>query len=674
MLFADIPPFPPPTVEMASQASSVSHLALNQPLESLNEEQTITQVRVAVRGGDTQEWKIAQNNQAGDVLEITADKQSFNPETQVITAEGNVTAEFAQGTLIADELRINVENRFAVGTGNIGFQRGEQVLNGDRFEYNFAQDTGVITNGRGEIFQPTLRRDFGVGLANDASAVTLPQREIRERGVRDVEQDEGYQFSIGGGAQVSEFALPDTGGTVNRLRFEADELKIDGADFEATNMRLTNDPFSPPELELRANQANLQQISPTRDELTVSNLRLVFDDGFSLPIPRNRIVFDDEDRDRFLNIVSFGFDSDDRGGLFIERDISIFENRNWELTFTPQYFLQRALLDEGVADASTIGGRVNLEGQFSPRTRLSADGSITGLDGNILEDNFRGSLLLRQAVGREEGEHTLNIEASFRDRVFSGSLGFQDVQRSFGAVITSPTFDLGDSGVSLSYQGGVQRINAETDAEELLERDRDNDRVSLTRYQAATSLSWGTPLWEGETLPATAEEGLRYTPRPVRPNLQFTTGLTGVTSLYSSGDQQNYLNASVGVEGQLGNFSEQTFDYTDFNATYTQSIGVGESPFLFDRLVDRQRLSFGVLQQIYGPVLAGFQTSLNLDDGNVISNDLIVEYSRRTYNLRLRYNPTLEIASVSFQINGFNWGGRSDPFDEVNSVQDGVRR
>ncbi|MFP4253915.1 MAG: DUF3769 domain-containing protein [Halothece sp.] len=674
MLFADIPPSPPPMIEMASQPSSVSHLALNQPLETLNDGQTITQIKVAVRGGESQKWEIAQTNQAEEVLEITSDQQSYNSETQVITAKGNVTAEFAQGTLVADELRINVENRLAVGTGNIRFQRGEQVLRGDRFEYNFQQDTGVISNGGGEIFQPTLQRDFGRGLANDSSAVTLPQRDLGEQGIRDVEEEEGYQFAIGGGTDVSEFSLPETGGTVNRLRFEADEVETNGPEFNATNIRITNDPFSPPELELRADNAQLRQISPTRQEMNLSNLRLVFDDGFSLPIPRDRVIFDEEDENRFLNLISFGFDSDDRGGLFVERNIQLIDRRDWDLTLTPQYFLQEALFDAGVSDSSVIGGKVDVQGRFSPRTELSAEGSLTGLDEDVLEDNFRGNVRLQQAVGREQGQHSLNLEASFRDRLFNGSLGFQTVQSSIGAVITSPTFDLGDSGIRLSYQGGVQRINANTDVEELLEADRENDRVSLTRYQAATSLSWGTPLWRGETLPATAEEGLRYTPRPVRPNLRLTTGLTGVASFYSNGDEQNSLNASVGIRGQLGHLSEKMFDFTDFNVDYTEVIGEGESPFRFDRLVDRKRLSFGVIQQIYGPILAGFQTSLDVDDGEVISSDLILEYSRRTYNIRLRYNPTLEIGSLTIQINGFNWQGGANTFDEVDSVQDGVRR
>ena len=62
----------------------------------------------------------------------------------------------------------------------------------------------------------------------------------------------------------------------------------------------------------------------------------------------------------------------------------------------------------------------------------------------------------------------------------------------------------------------------------------------------------------------------------------------------------------------------------------------------------------------------GVQTSFNLDDGDDISTDYILEYSRRTHGITLRYNPVLEIGSFSFQINDFAWRGNPEPFEENN--------
>lgn len=674
MLFADIPPLPKPAMETETMIppARLSQVALIHPLNQISEGQRIGYIRIQIRGGNTQQWKIAQTAtpESQDVLEITADRQTYDPQQQVITAQGNVTAKFAQGVLVANELKINIETRLAVGTGNVSFQRGEQVLNGDRFEYNFLQDEGVISNGSGEVYQPTLSRDTSFGLLNNNPSEMLPQSPAQDQPLQDVTQESQYQLSIGGGRNIENFSFPETGGGINRLRFSAEEIKFDGGNWTATNVRITNDPFSPPESEIRAETAQFRQIAPLQDEIVTSKQRLVFDDGLTIPIPRNRIVLDQ--RERSPSLVEFGFDSDDRGGLYIERDFNVLDTPIWNFSFTPQYFVQQALLDDSVSDPGVFGIETQLNGNFSPRTRLEATGEITGFEENILEDNLRGSIRLQQALGQAEGRHNVNLEASFRDRLFNGSLGFQTVQSSIGIVITSPRFSVGETGITFNYQGGIQEVNARTDVQELLDPNRENDRVTLTRYQAATAFRWGTSLWEGDSLSPTEEEGLRYRPTPVRPNLSFTTGVTGVTSHYSNGNDQNSISLSVGLRGQLGHLAKKTFDYTSFNATYTEVIGEGESPFKFDRIADRRRLSLGVMQQIYGPFLAGVQTSFNLNDGDVISSNLILEYSRRTYNLRIRYNPTQEIGSLSIRINGFNWNGSPEAFEDVQSVQDAV--
>ena len=78
-----------------------------------------------------------------------------------------------------------------------------------------------------------------------------------------------------------------------------------------------NDPFSPPELELRADTAEFKQIAPLVSELRTTKSRVVVDQSFSLPLIRNRLVFDN--RPRRPSIIQFGFDGDERGGLFVEK-------------------------------------------------------------------------------------------------------------------------------------------------------------------------------------------------------------------------------------------------------------------------------------------------------------------------------------------------------------------
>ena len=109
---------------------------------------------------------------------------------------------------------------------------------------------------------------------------------------------------------------------------------------------------------------------------------------------------------------------------------------------------------------------------------------------------------------------------------------------------------------------------------------------------------------------------------------------------------------------------------------YRQGLTRNESPFYFDRYVDQQVLSFGLTQQICGPLRGGLQTFYNVETSKEISTDYFLEYSRRTYNIMLRYNPVLEIGSINLRISDFNWEGNPIPFQGtgIKPVVDGVTR
>ncbi|MBC6479218.1 MAG: DUF3769 domain-containing protein [Hormoscilla sp. GM7CHS1pb] len=96
------------------------------------------------------------------------------------------------------------------------------------------------------------------------------------------------------------------------MRFEAEQIDFTPAGWKATNIRFTNDPFSPPELEVRANRATLTRLSALQDEVRTSKARLVFDQRLSVSLLRDRLLIDR--RDREPAIVSFGFDDRDREG------------------------------------------------------------------------------------------------------------------------------------------------------------------------------------------------------------------------------------------------------------------------------------------------------------------------------------------------------------------------
>jgi hypothetical protein len=610
-----------------------------------------------------------------DVVELTADRQEYDEKQQIITAEGHVVMRFRQSVLDADRLQINLQTRTAVAEGNVALRRGEQTLRGQRFEYNFFQETGTVRQASGELYTATSGQDFSPNLPLDVTALASQERPLSDRILASQPQE---NITNPGGVTVGVGSQPNqrNGGfqetrTVRRLRYQADRVDFTPQGGVATNIRFTNDPFSPPELEMRADKARWTRLSPEVDEIVATRPRAVFDQGLSLPILKHRMVIDRRERDPA--VVSFGYDLPERGGLYAERSFYPISQPQFSLKLTPQFYIQRALEGGGDNLESLFGIKGRLNATLGPRTTLQGSAALTSFDLSKIDTDWRASMLLRQQVGT----YSLTGEYSYRDRLFNGSLGYQTVQSSIGAVLTSPRIALGSSGINLNYQLGAQYINADTDRLDLLKPVRENNRVDLSRFQASAGLSRGIQLWKGSPLPVSASEGLKYTPVPVVPYLQLVLGLVGVTSAYSSGDSQSALTGSVRLEGQFGHFSRPWLDYTAFNLVYSQVLQDGASPFLFDRVVDTKVLGAGISQQIYGPFRVGFQTAINLDTGKDINTDYIVEYSRRTYGIVLRYNPVKEIGSLTLRISDFNWTGGARPFygdGEVRSVEGGVRR
>ncbi len=610
------------------------------------------------------------------VIELNADRQEFSLPRQVVTAEGNAVLRYQQAVMNADRLQVNIPNRFINATGHVVLRRGSQVLRGDRFQYFLVQNQGTVANASGEIFLPTTTGDFLVDSNPVEGLLRLPSAEVADRQPLDrVTNAGGYSFVIGGGFNVGSLPAPRAGGEINRLRFQAESLRFDSTGWTGENVRLTNDPFSPPELELRADRARVNQTQPFVTEITAERARLVLDQSTEIPLLLDRLVLDR--RNRGPSILDLGFDSGDRGGLYVQRTFSVIDQPGFSFSLTPQYFIQKATIGGGgLLNPASFGLIGNLDAVLSPTTLATGRLVLTSLNLNEVETRLRASLRVRQTIGTTL-PHFLNLEYTYRDRLFNGSLGFQTVHSSIGAVIVSPAIPLGDTGIVLTYQGGIQYINSETNRLRLLAPIRANNRVNLTRYQASAALTRSFLLWQGERLPATPDQGLRYSPNPVRPFLQINTSLSGVYSGYSSGDSQESLTGRIELAGQIGNFSRPYLDYTAFNIGYSQTINQGRSPFLFDRLVDRRVLSAGIVQQIYGPVRVGFQTVINLDNGRQISTDYLIEYRRRTYSVTLRYNPVLQVGSINLRISDFNWNGNPSPFDDnsgIRPVVQGVTR
>ncbi len=599
------------------------------------------------------------------VIELFADRLDYDTVRQIFTGVGNVEMRYQGGVLTADRVQGNLVNRVAVAEGRAAFRRGQQDLRGQRIVYNFVQDSGNIRNGSGEIFLPATGTDLAFNLPNTGVVPpVVADRPLSDRllagQAQQVSNVGGINLVFGGTRPGSGLPAAQRGGLIQRVRFEAENIDFYPRGLRARNVRFTNDPFSPPELEIRADQAIVTRVSPLRDEVALTRPRLVFDQGFALPIPRSRYVFDRTEREP--PIVQFGYDQRERGGVYIYRNFEVYRSDRIRFSLTPQFFLQRAI-SEGFGNPPELFGiRARFSATVGPRTIIGAAAVVNNFAPELIEEKIRASTRLIQVIGDPRRPHRLTLEYSYRDQLFNGSLGYQTVQQSLGAVLTSPVFALGKTGAILTYQVGGQYINADTDRVALLAPVRTNNRTDLGRFQTSVSVSRGISLWRGKPLPATPSEGLRYTPVPVVPFISLIPSVSGTTSLYTNGETQNTFTGTLSLVGQFGHFSRPFLDYTGFNIRFTRVFRNGESPFFFDRVVDERVFSFGITQQLYGPFRIGFQTAINLDTNKSISTDYFLEYSRRAYGITLRYNPELQLGAILFRVSDFNWNNGGEPF------------
>lgn len=569
----------------------------------------------------------------GEPLNVTSDRQEYNINTQTFTAIGNVRVRYAQGELRADRVSVNLITQDTQAEGNVFFQRGNQVVRGDRLDYNYAKQTGTLTQAAGAIDLATL---------TDPNPRRLPAD------------------TAGGSIFISAIAGEAQGG-VRRIGFTADKLILqEGERWIADNLRITNDPFSPPELELITSRATLTPISPTQSQLDLEAPTLAFDRVFFLPVPINSVTLDQFQRP-FSSLVAF--DRQDRGGAYFQQSFDVVKNSDFNLRIAPQLLLQRAFERTGsLFERDLLGLVIEAQGSLGDGQFITARGSLSSLDFSQLDKNLRFNLRYSRNIFED---HRLDVSYAYRDRLFSGSAGFEDVTNLAGATITSPTRTLGETGINLNYQVSTQIINA-------IRADLQPSTVgTLGKFQSAVVLGRSITLAQGEPLPADKDTGLRYSPQPIVPSLSAFVGISGVSALYTNGANQNVLSGTLGLSTVLGNFSRDFLDYTALSVSYTQSFVAGLSPFRFDRVSDPKIITAQLQQQIYGPLRFGISQSWNVDTGNLFDATYSLQYDRRTYGVAIRYNPNQGIGELVLRISDFNW---TQPPSEVTNVQGGIER
>ncbi len=560
-------------------------------------------------------------------LRLRSDQQTFNQQTQIFEATGNVEMEFGRSILRADFMRIDLVQRIVEATGTVQVEVGNQQVEGQRLEYNFSLEQGVLEQVTGQVDTNNLSADVAAsGLANDPleQSVLTPERQ-----------------------------------EPRLLRFTADRITFDATTWEGENVRVTNDQYDPPELQVRAPRAQLELRPDGSGVLTAQPAQLAFDNAVFLPFPL-RLQIDQFQRQTPISIFYDDFDREElRRRLIIQPNFELSEDPNLSFVLSPQIYPQRFSSDQGIGDG--LGLQTTFQAAYVDGQLTRILGEIRGLVFEEFADRLR--FQVEHVIPTGDGGR-VTYSYDYRERFFNGLLGFQIVQNRLGARYNSPVIDLGPSGVDLSYQVAIDQIQApgqDPIEEDFSQAKEDTDQqLELTRLQLATALSRSFPLWSPE-LPELTEtlEGpppeLRFSPSPIQEGIWLNTGVSSSQAYYSNGETQSYVAGSVGIDAVVGRFVADAFDYTNLNVTYSNGFLSGASPFLFDRITTREQLILGILQQVYGPVRAGAETTIDLQSGRRVDTTYTLGYDRRTYGVNVHYNPVRQTGALELRVENFNW-------------------
>ena len=565
-----------------------------------------------------------------NTLHIRSDRQTFNADTQVFRAEGNVEMTFGQTILTADTVTMDLKTEIATAEDNVVIIIDErQEIRGSYLEYHTNDQTGYLLDAEGELDllslpQSTRRAVLPTDLA--ASTVFEPPADQR-----------GFKF----------------------IRFEAERVDLTPENWLATKIQVTNDTEGPPlgpELERRSETATLQELPDGTSLLTMKGSSLWFDRKFRLPLRDNTIVLGDDDARRRPPFSLF-YDEDD-GGIIARRNFEVLGQRNVSFTLAPRVRLEQFSNQDGILAAFGLDLDFNL---VSPGDQITdifvALNSLAFASG--VEEEIRARIQHRIPVGNNQGDVVLRYAYRPRFRPIFGETDRRtDLFHEAGVAYNSPIVPLGKSGIGFSSRIAGDYLDGESRTNRL-------ESVQVGRLRIDAALGTKIPLW---TVDISEKNQPRFSYTPIQQGFWVLAGIRTSYAAYTSNDSQSSLIGSIGLQTVLGEFNRDFFDYTGFLAVYSNGAIDDGTPLRFDRFRASEVVSLGLVQQLYGPFRVGAQTRIRLDSGFEELDTLYsLSYDRRTYGIDIQFSVASATGSLTLRIDDFNFFKFG-----VDSVQEGI--
>ena len=587
---------------------------------------------------------IAETTKNKEELVILSDKQyEIN---DVIHAEGNVSVSHKGKLLKADKLIYDRLNKKISANGNIALMFGDQVFQASNLEYSFISERGFLSNVKGSFNSYTLMDDL-------SSSFTVSDFNKIENLLK-FKKDE----------------VLNTPSKVENWLFLTDKMTINGNKWKSKKAFLSNDLLEFKQVKLAIN--SLEVISEEDKLRFKSSLNyLIFDENLPIPVwfgERSLTTKSEEFLD-FKGSWNIGYENLDKDGYFIGRQLKPIDLSNdFVLDLEPQFLIQRSLKgytksfvkeDDSVTSEKSkrnagfkdyFALKSQLKGPIN-NWDLAIENKLNSFDVDKFSNAFRSNINLTKKIKFFNSNWDKSFYGTYRDRIWNGSLGETEIYFGYGSKLQKEnTWFSNDIKNTEIVSLGLSNIKSEAL--------NTKNMVTSLKGSIFYSLDQKFPVDIKEPIKKSIDISYRYIPAPITKGLSLNSKFEASYSFYENGYHQEYIGYGIGPELILGNLKNKTFDYTRLSLFPFYKFSSGESVFKFDQNNDTFTLNIDLDQQLFGPIILKSKGTLNLDSdsndyGEFIDSKILVNWTKRSYEFGIFYQPHNQTGGISFNLFGF---------------------
>ena len=596
-----------------------------------------------------------------------------NTQTQIGTefiAEGNVIISSNIGILKTSKFTYDQESKIMKIEGNIFFKTTNQYLSASKIKYDFLEKKGFIKDAFGSINFKKVGE-----ISNFNNTDILSDNFEDDLKIKNVVLENSSKLDLSNGQDINADINP-----MNRSRFKSKLIEINNDIWTAKELQLTNDPFNYPQLIVNNKDFKLF-IENDETRIKTKWSSLIFENKLTIPLgPRNINI----DRKNYFR-WGLAYDKDKYDGFYIYRSFNtryLDKKKNTQFDLITKFNFQRAIKgtsqsfsaeNESVLGKKIVQDSKNLDFIGLDAGLTSSLGNwdyvlkaeTNSLDINKLDKIFEGKTFLNRNINFVEKDNfykrqDFSFFGIYREKTKNGSLGEILVNSSYGANYDLKKINLKPNmNITNEFSIGYGRYESISylDQNNILA----NNRLNVSLKQKNEYLIW-KPKYE---LNLTKE--YKYSPNIIPQGFYWVMEGNLDFFRYEDGNKQDLFLIKSGPKLILGEFKNSFFDYTELGIYPRFKFNNGESPFIFDQIVDNKVVELSIRQRLYKSISIGFSGEFNLEndhphDDRFINPVIEVSFNRRAYKVSLNYNLDLEEGGLKFNLYSFGFDGLGEKF------------